>query len=38
VQRPEGCCWLAENLHNMEYLKLDILRATGLGYDDFEPE
>lgn len=35
--RPEGCCWVAEALRNMESLHLDILRVTGLGYDDFEP-
>lgn len=36
--RPEQALWLAESLRNMENLRLDVLRATGLGYDDFDPD
>jgi hypothetical protein len=36
--RPANACWIAEDLHNMPGLGLDILRVTGLGYDDFAPE
>jgi hypothetical protein len=36
--KPDHSCWLAQELHDMEDLKLDILRATGLGYDDFHPD
>ena len=35
--RPDGCCWVAEDLRDMKTLKLDVLRAAGLGYDEFEP-
>jgi hypothetical protein len=37
TSRPEGCCWVAEDLRNMKSLQLNVLRVTGLGYDDFEP-
>lgn len=29
--------WVAEDIRASEELRLDILRATGLGYDDFRP-
>ena len=36
---PKGeSCWVAEDLRNIKGLDLDILRATGLGYDEFNPE
>jgi hypothetical protein len=37
VAKPADCCWLAEELRDMEGLNLDLIKATGLGYDDFEP-
>lgn len=37
VPKPQGCYWLAENLRNMESLNLDVLRVSGLGYNDFDP-
>lgn len=30
--------WIAYELRTMPDLKLDVLRVTGLGYDDFEPD
>ena len=36
--RAEKACWVAEDLRNMPGLELDVLRVTGLGYDDFAPE
>jgi len=38
IPKPDHFCWLAQELHDMEDLKLDVLRATGLGYDDFHPD
>ncbi|TQS39358.1 hypothetical protein Golomagni_00121 [Golovinomyces magnicellulatus] len=35
TKKPESSIWLAEELRNMEGLRLNILRATGLGYDEF---
>jgi hypothetical protein len=35
--KPQGSCWLADNLRNMESLNLDVLRVAGLGYNDFDP-
>ncbi len=35
--KPQGSYWLAENLRNMESLNLDVLRVSGLGYNDFDP-
>lgn len=35
--KSEGSIWLAQELRNMEGLRLNILRATGLGYDEFAP-
>ena len=35
--KPAQGLWLAQSLTNMEGLRLEILRATGLGYDDFDP-
>jgi hypothetical protein len=37
IQKPADSCWLAEEIRDMEGLKLDIIKATGLGYDEFEP-
>lgn len=37
LPKPEDCCWLAEDLYNLETLNLTVLRVTGLGYDEFEP-
>lgn len=34
---PSESIWVAQRLRDMETLDLDILRATGLGYDIFEP-
>lgn len=36
--RPLAACWIAQDLRNMESLQLDVLRVSGLGYDDFEPD
>lgn len=36
--KPEECCWVAEELRNMQQLDLTITRATGLGYDDYESD
>lgn len=38
IAKPDECTWIAEELRLMDHLKLDIIRATGLGYDDFESE
>lgn len=38
IDKPAGRFWLAEKLRGMESLKLDVLRATGIGYDDYDPE
>jgi hypothetical protein len=41
IKREDDCLWVADELRKeREYgaLKLDILRVTGLGYDDFEPD
>ena len=38
MPQPEDCCWLAADLRKIESLKLDILRVTCLGYDDYEPD
>lgn len=37
-QKPDHCIWLADYLRNMDGLNLEVLRATGLGYDDFDPD
>jgi hypothetical protein len=39
-KRPKECIWVAEALreaHKLGLLKLDILRVTSIGYDDFDP-
>ncbi|KAL5314265.1 hypothetical protein ACEPPN_018690 [Leptodophora sp. 'Broadleaf-Isolate-01'] len=36
-RKKEETCWVAEELRAIPELKLDILRATGIGYDDFLP-
>ncbi|KAG9235129.1 hypothetical protein BJ875DRAFT_282160 [Amylocarpus encephaloides] len=38
VEQPQLACWVAHSLRQMITLNLDILRVTGLGYDDFEPD
>jgi hypothetical protein len=38
VDKPAGRFWLAEKLQGMESLNLEVLRATGIGYDDYDPE
>ncbi|KAG9242757.1 hypothetical protein BJ878DRAFT_543957 [Calycina marina] len=38
IIRPHGCCWVAEELRLIDGLNLNILRVTGLGYDDFDPD
>ena len=38
IKRPDGSLWVADELRKEYALKLDILRVTGLGYDDFEPD
>ena len=38
LKKPEKARWLAQSLREMDGLKLDVLRATGLGYDDFDPD
>jgi hypothetical protein len=37
IYRPEESRWVAHDLWGMEGLDLTILRATGLGYDDYLP-
>ncbi|CAL3963519.1 hypothetical protein PZA11_001113 [Diplocarpon coronariae] len=37
-RRAEEGYWVAEDIRASEDLNLDILRATGLGYDDFRPQ
>ena len=34
--KPNSACWVAQSFREMEGLNLSTLRATGLGYDDFE--
>lgn len=36
IPRPTACCWLAEDLRKVDTFDLNILRVTGIGYDDFE--
>ncbi|KAG4418561.1 hypothetical protein IFR04_008272 [Cadophora malorum] len=36
-RKKEETCWVAEEMRGIPELKLDILRATGIGYDDFLP-
>lgn len=40
IKRPDDCLWVAEELRAAQAvgLSLDVLRVTGLGYDDFEPD
>ncbi|CZT41918.1 uncharacterized protein RSE6_01732 [Rhynchosporium secalis] len=35
-RKKEKICWVAEGLRAIPELKFEILRATGLGYDDFQ--
>ncbi|PBP23576.1 hypothetical protein BUE80_DR005675 [Diplocarpon rosae] len=37
-RKAEEGYWVAEEIRASEDLNLDILRATGLGYDDFRPQ
>ena len=40
IKRPDDCLWVADELRKLQQgpLKLEVLRVTGLGYDDFEPD
>jgi hypothetical protein len=38
ITQPDEACWLAPELKKIEGLELGVLRATCLGYDDFEPD
>lgn len=38
LRRADDVVWVAEDLRKVQGLKLDVLRATGLGYDEFDPE
>jgi hypothetical protein len=38
LQKSEDVNWIAQDLRQIKELKLDVLRATGLGYDEFDPE
>jgi len=38
IPQPDKCCWLAKSIRNMAGLNLKVLRATGIGYDDFDPD
>lgn len=38
VKKPDKCIWIAEEIRKNKNLNLDILRATGLGYDDFDTD
>jgi hypothetical protein len=38
LQKTEDVVWVAQDLRKIKCLKLDVLRATGLGYDEFDPE
>jgi hypothetical protein len=35
--KPDGSIWVAQELRDMQGLSLEVLRATGLGYDDYRP-
>lgn len=37
AERSKSAIWIAENLREMEGLNLEVLVATGLGYDDYRP-
>jgi hypothetical protein len=36
MEKPSTSCWIAQSFRENVHLNLSILRATGLGYDDFE--
>jgi hypothetical protein len=38
LEKREDVIWVAQDLRKIKTLKLDVLRATGLGYDEFDPE
>jgi hypothetical protein len=38
LRKSEDSYWIAQDLRKIEGLKLDVLRATGLGYDEFDPD
>ncbi|PMD48845.1 hypothetical protein L207DRAFT_505867 [Hyaloscypha variabilis F] len=38
LRKADDVIWVAQDLRKIEGLKLDVLRATGLGYDEFDPE
>ena len=37
-RKTDDVVWVAQDLRKIEGLELDVLRATGLGYDEFDPE
>jgi hypothetical protein len=37
VAKSRESCWIAEKLKDIDNINLDIIRATGLGYDIFDP-
>ncbi|TAQ88778.1 hypothetical protein B7494_g2869 [Chlorociboria aeruginascens] len=38
IPKPKECLWIAPALFEMPDLHLEIIRVTGLGYDDYEPD
>jgi len=38
LRKADDVIWVAQDLRKIKGLKLDVLRATGLGYDEFDPE
>ncbi|KAE9376626.1 hypothetical protein N431DRAFT_501442 [Stipitochalara longipes BDJ] len=38
LRKADDVIWVAQDLRKIKDLKLDVLRATGLGYDEFDPE
>lgn len=38
AEKPKNTLWLAHAFREIESLKLDILRASGLGYDEYDPD
>lgn len=36
AEKPADSCWIADEIRAIEGLDLDVIRATGLGYDDFQ--
>lgn len=38
LRKTDDVIWVAQDLRKIKGLKLDVLRATGLGYDEFDPD